>query len=196
MTRDRAGTEAAPAADGARGLRPLGAAQPASGDGREQAALAGVSHDLLSRKAAAENFPVALRLLPRRYRGHLMAVYNFARTVDDIGDEAPLDQRRQLLDDLDEDLTRLYAAQADGRQPRSQPREPVVRGLAEVVNDCAIPVQCFRDLIEANRQDQVVTRYETYQQLLGYCALSANPVGRIVLSVFGCSAPERVELSD
>jgi squalene synthase HpnC len=148
----------------------------------------------LAAKASAENFPVALRLLPRRYRGHLMAVYNFARTVDDIGDEAPPDQRLALLDDLDHDLSRLYATRQDGRD--SQPRHAAVRGLAEVVTDCAIPVQPFRDLIGANRQDQVVSRYETFDDLLGYCTLSANPVGRIVLQVFGCSTPGRANLSD
>jgi squalene synthase HpnC len=71
-----------------------------------------------------------------------------------------------------------------------------VRGLAQVVTDCDIPVQPFRDLIAANRQDQVVTRYETFDELLGYCALSANPVGRIVLQVFGASTHGRAELSD
>jgi squalene synthase HpnC len=65
-----------------------------------------------------------------------------------------------------------------------------------VVTDCAIPVQPFRDLVSANRQDQLVTRYETFDQLLGYCELSANPVGRIVLYVFGSSTPSRAELSD
>ena len=153
------------------------------------------SAELLA-KASAENFPVALRMLPRRYRGHLMAVYNFARTVDDIGDEAPPDQRLALLDDLDEDLSRLYARLQGSLSPGGQPRNPVVRGLAEVVNDCAIPVQPFRDLIAANRQDQMVTRYETFDDLLGYCTLSANPVGRLVLYVFGCSTAGRAELSD
>jgi len=157
-------------------------------------ALAGATENILARKAGAENFPVALRLLPRRYRARLIAVYNFARTVDDVGDEAPPDQRLQLLDDLDEDLTRLYAA-AQNMQV-SRPQYAAVRGLSEVVADCAVPEQCFRDLIEANRQDQLVTRYETFEQLLGYCALSANPVGQIVLHVFGCSTPERAELSD
>jgi squalene synthase HpnC len=191
MTRDRAGTEAAPAPNQARGLRSAAPAQLASPDGPDRAQVAVGSQDLLAHQAAEENFPVALRLLPRRYRAHLLAVYNFARTVDDIGDEAPPDQRLGLLDDIDTDLTRLY----DARQG-SDPRSPVVSGLAGVVTDCAIPVQCFRDLIDANRQDQVVTRYETFDELLRYCALSANPVGRIVLYVFGCSTPERAELSD
>ena len=145
----------------------------------------------MAAKAAAENFPVALRLLPRRYRDHLMAVYVFARTVDDIGDEATPDQRLSLLADMEEDLRRLYVAQRE-----SAPRHPAVRGLAEVVNACGIPMQPFCDLISANEQDQVVTRYETFEDVLGYCKLSANPVGRIVLYVFGCTTPRRAELSD
>lgn len=195
MTRDGADTEAAPAPPGARGLRPLLAAQGDSAYGPDPVALVGDSGDVLAGKAAAENFPVALRLLPRRYRARLMAVYNFARTVDDIGDEAPPDQRLRLLDELDEDLARLYAF-GHASTPGSQPRYPAVRGLADVVADSGIPQQCFRDLIDANRQDQVVTRYETFEELLGYCALSANPVGQIVLYVFGSSTPERAVLSD
>ncbi len=144
-------------------------------------------------KAAAENFPVALRMLPRRYRDHLMAVYAYARTVDDAGDEAPPDERPGLLAELEEDLRRLYAGAG---QPGGHPRDPAVRGLAGVVSDCHIPAQPFRDLIEANKQDQVVTRYGTFGELLGYCTLSANPVGQLVLYVFGCYTPERAALSD
>jgi squalene synthase HpnC len=152
--------------------------------------------DDLTGKAAAENFPVALRLLPRRYREHLMAVYRFARTVDDAGDEAPPEQRQQLLAGLAEDLERLYAPHAGADGPDSQPRDPVVRGLASTVTECAIPAQPFRDLIAANQQDQVVFRYQTFADLLRYCELSANPVGRIVLHVFGASTPDRAGLSD
>jgi squalene synthase HpnC len=168
MTSDRAGADAA--------LAPAPAAVLATEE--------------MTGKAAAENFPVALRLLPRRYAEHLMAVYAFARTVDDVGDEAPPDERMSLLDGLDEDLTRLYAT------PVCQPRDPAVAGLARTASDCSIPAQPFRDLIAANRQDQVVTRYETFDDLLGYCRLSANPVGRIVLQVFCCSTPTRADLSD
>jgi squalene synthase HpnC len=194
MTRDGAGTEAVPAPDDARGWRSLPAGGVAAAAGPDPSALAGEFRDVLARQAAAENFPVALRLLPRRYRAHLMAVYNFARTVDDIGDEAPPRQRLRLLDEVDDDLARLYAARDD--VPDSQPRYPAVTGLADVVSGCGVPAQCFRDLINANRQDQVVTRYETIEELLGYCKLSANPVGRIVLLIFGCSTPWRAELSD
>ncbi len=147
--------------------------------------------DAMAAKAGAENFPVALRMLPRRYRDHLMAVYTFARTVDDIGDKTPPDQRLGLLASLAEDLERLYAG-----PPGCPPAHPAVRGLAGTVADCAIPMQPFRDLIAANEQDQVILRYQTFDDLLGYCQLSANPVGQIVLYVFGCYTPERAEKSD
>lgn len=158
-------------------------------------------------KAGAENFPVALRLLPARHRRHLMAVYAFARTTDDAGDLAPLGQRLGLLADLAQDVRWLYAAgEAAGSAAGSQAGPAAsdadeatlaaVRGLAEVVADCAVPMQLFLDLIQANVQDQTVTRYETFDDLVDYCRLSANPVGRIVLHVFGTYSPQRAELSD
>ena len=145
-------------------------------------------------QASGENFPVALRLLPARYRRHLQAVYGYARAVDDMGDEAPPGERAQLLDDLEADLGRLYRFQ--GTDPGEPPRLGVVRALAPVVAECAVPQQPFRDLIQANRQDQVVARYATFGDLVGYCELSANPVGRIVLHVFGAVSPDRLVLSD
>jgi squalene synthase HpnC len=159
-------------------------------------------------QASDENFPVALRLLPGRYRRRLEAVYGFARAVDDMGDEAPPDERAQLLDELEADLGRLYQFQdpalregpaRDGTPPvppGDGPRIGVVRALATVVGECGVPQQVFADLIRANRQDQVVTRYPAFSDLAGYCELSANPVGRIVLYVFGAVTPERMILSD
>jgi squalene synthase HpnC len=155
-------------------------------------------------QASGENFPVALRLLPGRYRRRLEAVYGFARAVDDMGDEAPPDERAQLLDALEADLGRLYQFQdpalregppGDG-PPEAGPQLGVVRALATVVGECAIPQQVFADLIRANRQDQVVSRYPAFSDLVAYCRLSANPVGRIVLHVFGVDTPERRILSD
>jgi squalene synthase HpnC len=144
-------------------------------------------------RASGENFPVALRLLPTRRRAYLMAVYGFARTTDDIGDRAPPEQRMGLLDELEADLRRLYASQAgDGAGARTR----VVRTLAPAVTDCAIPMRPFLDLIQANRQDQVITRYRTFADLLDYCRLSANPVGRIVLHVFDSFSERQAELSD
>jgi squalene synthase HpnC len=144
-------------------------------------------------RASGENFPVALRLLPTSRRKYLMAAYGFARTTDDIGDRAPPGQRIRLLDELEHDLSRLYAGPGvDGAGPETQ----VVRALGPAVTDCGIPMQPFLDLIQANRQDQVVGRYQTFEDLLGYCRLSANPVGRIVLHVFGSFSEGRAELSD
>ena len=164
-------------------------------------------------KASAENFPVALRFLPRRYRGHLAAVYGFARSVDDMGDEAAPQERAALLDELEADVGRLYrmvsrspgggrtgGGAVGGRGSEGpdggSPRLSVVRALAPAVVACAIPAQPFYDLIAANRQDQMVSRYATFGDLEDYCRLSANPVGRIVLHVFGAATPEREALSD
>ncbi|MCW2909446.1 MAG: squalene synthase HpnC [Actinomycetia bacterium] len=155
-------------------------------------------------QASGENFPVALRLLPGRYRRRLAAVYGFARAVDDMGDEAPPAERAQLLDALEADLGRLYQFQdpvlregpAEDGPPGAAPQIGVVRALATVVGECAIPQQVFADLIRANRQDQVVSRYPAFSDLVAYCRLSANPVGRIVLHVFGVDTPERRILSD
>ncbi len=148
-------------------------------------------------QAAAENFPVALRWLPRRYRDHLAAVYGFARSADDMGDEAPASERLELLNELEADLGRLYRTVTGPEQPASDsPRLAVVRALAPAVAAAAIPAQPFLDLIEANRQDQVVSRYPAFDDLLAYCRLSANPVGRIVLHVFGVATAEREVLSD
>jgi squalene synthase HpnC len=140
------------------------------------------------RKARRENFPVAARLLPRRFRRHLLSVYRFARSVDDAGDEAAPDRRLPLLDEVDADLTRLYAG--------AEPRLSFVRGLAETVRACAVPAEPFRRLVAANRQDQSVTRYATFDELLAYCELSANPVGHIVLHIFGQATAARLALSD
>lgn len=138
-------------------------------------------------QADAENFPVASRLLPRRVRGHLMALYGFARLVDDSGDEAAGD-RLALLDEIERDLDRLYA----GRQPR----QPVLAPLAATIPVCQLPRAPFDALIEANRVDQRRTRYATWEDLLGYCTLSANPVGHLVLHVAGAATPARLVLSD
>jgi squalene synthase HpnC len=138
-------------------------------------------------KASVENFPVASRLLPARWRRHLLAIYGFARLVDDVGDEAPGD-RLALLDAVEEDLDRVVG---DGL-----PTLAVLRRLAPTVRTCRLPLDPFHRLIEANRRDQTELRYERYTDLLDYCTLSANPVGHLVLGVFGVADPERVALSD
>jgi squalene synthase HpnC len=138
-------------------------------------------------QAATENFPVASRLLPRAQREHLLAIYGFARLVDDAGDESPGD-RLALLDWLDADVDRLFG----GRRPE----HPIVQALTPTVERCGLADGPFRRLIEANRRDQRQHRYRTFDELLDYCQLSAAPVGELVLGVFGAATPERIELSD
>jgi squalene synthase HpnC len=136
--------------------------------------------------ARNENFPVASRLLPRPQRRHLLALYGFARLVDQIGDEAPGD-REAALRWISEDLDRAYLGRA---------RQPLLVELSLTVRACGLPREPFERLIEANVQDQRVARYASWTDLLGYCELSANPVGELVLGVFGLRTPERVRLSD
>lgn len=134
-----------------------------------------------------ENFAVAARLLPPAFRRHLLAVYVFARLVDDIGDEAT-GNRITLLDKVSRDLDHIYA----GRTPR----HGMLSDLSTTIHTCHIPRAPFDALIAANRQDQFVHRYGTYQELLDYCELSANPVGQLVLYVFGAATDDRITLSD
>ncbi len=151
--------------------------------------------------ASGENFPVALRILPARHRRHLTNLYFFARLTDDLGDEARpggyrgagsppglAQLRLRLLDELAADVDRIYQGQT--------PESPVMRAMAETVRECGVPAKPLLDLIQANRQDQQVTRYRTFADLQQYCELSANPVGQIVLYIFGVFTPERIALSD
>ncbi|MFE1755282.1 squalene synthase HpnC [Streptomyces anandii] len=154
-------------------------------------------------KAAGENFPVAPFFLPRAWRTDLMAVYGFARLVDDIGDGdlAPGGADARLLgvpaDEAGDRLVLLDAFEADLRRVfDGTPGHPLLRRLQPTVRRHRLTPEPFLGLIAANRQDQLVTRYETYDDLLAYCELSANPVGRLVLAVTGTSTPERIRRSD
>lgn len=159
-------------------------------------------------KAARENFPVAPFFVPRAWRADLMAVYGFARLVDDIGDgdlandgrddalrlglpEDSAGDRLAMLDAFEADLRRVFA---DG--PDTVPRHPLLAALRPTVRRCGLTPAPFLGLIEANRQDQKVRRYATYDDLLAYCELSANPVGRLVLGITGTATPERIRRSD
>jgi squalene synthase HpnC len=145
--------------------------------------------------APNENFPVALRMLPAKYRQHLFALYCFARLTDDIGDQAKdataediKALRLRLLDDLEADVDRIYAGE--------QPRAPALLPVADMVRQCKVPDAPLRALIQANRQDQQVARYPGYEDLEQYCTLSANPVGQVVLYIFGAATADRIALSD
>src|SRR6266542_5818736 len=141
---------------------------------------------VVTAQAARENFTVASLLLPPSLRRPLLGIYGFARLTDDIGDEAEGD-RSALLDWLESDVGRMY----DG-----EPIHPLLRRLAPSVRELGLPRRPFLRLIEANRQDQKVSRYETYADLAAYCELSANPVGELVLHVFRAASADRVRLSD
>lgn len=134
----------------------------------------------------SENFSVVSWLLPRALRRHMYAVYAFCRGTDDLGDEAEGD-RLALLDEWEAGLRRCYD---------SMPRDIRLVALQRTIQRFDIPPEPFLRLIEANRRDQTVTRYETFDNLLDYCAHSANPVGHMVLYVFGYRDEERQRLSD
>jgi squalene synthase HpnC len=138
-------------------------------------------------RAAGENFPVATRLLGRRLRESLLAIYGFARLVDQVGDESAGD-RMAMLDWLDSEIDRIYEGSA--------PSHPLIRRMATVCLEADIPAEPLHRLVEANRMDQTTSSYATFDDLLGYCALSADPVGHMVLHVFDAATPDRMALSD
>lgn len=167
---------------------------------RSDAPLEAMTADAVMARASTENFPVASRVLPRRARAHLLAVYGFARLVDELGDSgarvhgskdrvppAQAGERLASLDLLERDLDRAYRGCAE---------HPLLIGLEPTLRECALPREPFARLIEANRVDQRVSRYQTWEELRGYCALSANPVGELVLDVLGHATPRRIALSD
>jgi squalene synthase HpnC len=135
-----------------------------------------------------ENFSVASWFLPERLRQHFFNVYAYCRISDDLGDEVgDPTASLQLLDQWEAELNACY---------EGSPRHPVFVALAETVRICEIPRQPFADLLTAFRQDQTVTRYQTFDDLLGYCRYSANPVGHLVLYLCGYRDAERQALSD
>jgi len=133
-----------------------------------------------------ENFTVASWLLPRDVRRHIYALYAFCRHTDDLGDEAPGDRLR-LLDQWEAELRRCYD---------SAPDHPILVALQDTARRFQMPPALFLKLIEANRMDQRIQRYATFADLLGYCDHSANPVGHMVLYVFGYCDEKRQRLSD
>jgi squalene synthase HpnC len=146
-------------------------------------------------RVATENFPVASRVLPRRVRAHLLAIYGFARLADELGDadDIPPAHRLLALDWLEQELDRAFHGEA-ASSPVGE--NPLLVRLGVTVSECALAREPFTRLIEANRVDQRVSRYQTWEQLRGYCALSADPVGELVLGVFGLATPARIALSN
>ena len=133
-----------------------------------------------------ENFLVVSWLLPRRLHQPMFNVYAYCRSVDDLGDESAGD-RLALLDGFERQLEACFAGQPEGE---------LFTALEGTVRRFELPIEPFRRLIQANRQDQTVQRYDTYAGVLDYCEHSANPVGRLVLMLFGYRDEKRFALSD
>ena len=161
-----------------------------------------------------ENFSVVTWFLPKHLHQHFYNVYAYCRISDDLGDEVGDPQQSlALMDEWESELNETYLslvecptvdvrqdveklqAQATGRNPIG-PRHPVFIALRETIRECDIPRAPFADLLTAFRQDQTVTRYPIFDNVLGYCKNSANPVGHLVLYLCGYRDAERQKLSD
>lgn len=137
-----------------------------------------------------ENFPVASVLLPARLRPAVEAIYAFARSADDLADEgdAPPDQRLQALTAYEHALDRIEAG--------DDPGGPLFMSLAKVVKDYRLPLQPLRDLLSAFKQDVTTTRYASFEELKDYCRRSANPVGELMLHLYGAADAHKLKESD
>jgi squalene synthase HpnC len=139
-------------------------------------------------KSHYENFSVATWFLPQKLRPHFYSIYAYCRISDDLGDEVGDPQQSlALLDQWESELDACYAG---------APRHPVFVALRETILACDIPRDPFADLLTAFRQDQKISRYNTFDDLLGYCMNSANPVGHLVLYACGYRDEHRQRLSD
>jgi len=138
-------------------------------------------------KSHYENFPIGW-FIPKAMRKYVYAVYAFARTADDFADEKSYEGRRvERLDEYERFLNLALEGRAD---------DPVFIAVAETVEKTGVPAQLLRDLLTAFRMDCTKTRYKDYKELETYCVHSANPVGRIVLILFGLDDPKALALSD
>ncbi len=137
-----------------------------------------------------ENFPVASLLLPARLREPVGVIYRFARTADDFADEgdAPAPERLASLE--------AYRAELDRIAGNKPPETLLFSDVARIVRDHALPLAPFYDLLSAFSQDVVKPRYADYEELLDYCRRSANPVGRLMLHLFGVADPVNIARSD
>jgi squalene synthase HpnC len=137
-----------------------------------------------------ENFPVASVLLPASLRHPISVIYRFARSADDFADEGDLPAAARLaqLDDYRQELARLEAG--------APPRQPLFTDLGKIVNQYELPLQPFRDLLDAFAQDVVQGRYADFAEVMHYCRRSANPVGRLLLHLFGAATERNLARSD
>jgi squalene synthase HpnC len=137
-----------------------------------------------------ENFPVASILLPARLRPPVQAIYRFARSADDIADEGDANAPERVA------ALAAYHRQLDLIEAGAAPQQPLFIELADCIRQFDIPLQPFRDLLAAFSQDVTTTRYERYPDLLDYCRRSANPVGRLMLHLYGAATEANLAASD
>lgn len=137
-----------------------------------------------------ENFPVASFALPRRLRVPIEAIYRFARAADDVADEGTASAAKRL-----EELAGFEAA-LDSIERHETPPGKIVSDLASVIWSHALPVQAFRDLLSAFRQDVVKSRYADFGEVMAYCRRSANPVGRLLMHLFRDNDPRHLAYAD
>ena len=137
-----------------------------------------------------ENFPVASFLLPMRLRQPIGLIYAFARNADDFADEGELapEQRLALLDGYRRQLDRIAAG--------ATPDDPLFAALAGIIEQYGLPIQLFHDLLDAFSQDVVKTRYENLGEVMDYCRRSANPIGRLLLHLYGETDARNLAYSD
>lgn len=137
-----------------------------------------------------ENFPVASLLLPRRLRQAVEVIYHFARSADDIADEgnASAEERLKALD--------TYRSELNLIANHIQPETPLFRSLSVVIARHNLPMQPFHDLLDAFSQDVVKTRYANFGEVMDYCKKSANPVGRLMLALYGENDPRSLAYAD
>src|SRR5262249_39163741 len=137
-----------------------------------------------------ENFPVASVLLPPRLRGPVATIYRFARTADDFadeGDEPPAERCAALT---------RFRDRLDAIERGADPDDPLFRDLAQIIRAHGLPIGLFYDLLDAFTQDVVKQRYADYAELLDYCRRSANPIGRLLLHLFGATQERNLIWSD
>ena len=137
-----------------------------------------------------ENFPVASILLPAPLREPVAAIYWFARSADDFADEGDLPPRRR------HELLAAYQAELDAIAGGRPTQHPIFLRLRPVIERYGLPLQLFRDLLDAFQQDVVKDRYADFAELMDYCRRSADPVGRLLLHLFGHATAENLRRSD